>query len=290
MEFFKAEKVTDRIYRISGIITEYMYLVVGTDQALLIDTGCGAGDIHAFVRTLTDLPLTVVLTHGHYDHAGGAGRFPEVWLDSRELEPTPIHYLKNATYEKLKSGHPTLRLEDMTPDAGETATKDPSGAAICTTSVPVTFRPLTPGKLFALGGITAEAIPCPGHTPGTYCILLVEERLLLTGDACHSISYLFFDNALTIEEYRQNLIALNRQKDRWDSLLLSHPIATAPKTMIDEVIHLCDQILAGTTDEIPWPWQDKPVYIAKAIDDRMLRQDGVYGNIIFRKDKLRKHM
>ena len=53
-----------------------------------------------------------------------------------------------------------------------------------------------------------EAIPCPGHTPGIFCMLIVEDRLLLTGDACHSISYLFFDNALSIEEYRENLYRL----------------------------------------------------------------------------------
>lgn len=120
-------------------------------------------------------------------------------------------------------------------------------------------------------------------------MLIVEDRLLLTGDACHSISYLFFDNALSIEEYRENLCVLKQQEERWDSLLLSHPIGAAPKSMLDEVIRLCDEILTGTTDEVPYDYQGKPAFIAKAVDENMLRRDGVYGNIIFRKDKLQRN-
>ena len=108
-------------------------------------------------------------------------------------------------------------------------------------------------------------------------------------DDCHSISYLFFDNALSIEEYRENLCVLKQQEERWDSLRLSHPIGAAPKSMLDEVIRLCDEILAGTTDDDPYEYQRKPAFIAKAVDENMLRRDGVYGNIIFRKDKLRRN-
>ena len=282
MDFFSVEKVTDRVLRISGLISEFMYLVQGSRRALLIDTGCGAGNLREFVRSITDLPLTVVLTHGHYDHAGGAGRFDEVWVNPVELEPTPIHYQRRATFDKLRASHPSLRLEDMTPDADFCLADGPGDGTS------VVCRPLTPGMRFSLGGISVEAIPCPGHTPGTYCMLIEEERLLLTGDACHSISYLFFDNALSIEEYRENLLTLKQQDDRWDSLLLSHPVSAAPKCMLDEVISLCGEILKGTTDEIPYPWQGKPVFIAKAVDQQMLRKDGVYGNIIFRKDKIHR--
>ena len=54
------------------------------------------------------------------------------------------------------------------------------------------------------------------------------------------------------------------------------PVSAAPKCMLDEVISLCGEILKGTTDEIPYPWQGKPVFIAKAVDQQMLRKDGVY--------------
>lgn len=273
MEFFHAEKLTPHVTRISGIITEYMYLIEGSEHALLIDTGCGAGNIRTFVDSLTSLPVTTVITHGHYDHAGGAGWFEDVWISPEELIPTAIHYDRVLTFEKLHTWHPELCQTDMAP-------------MLCPESC--TIHALTPGHRFSLGGITVEAIPCPGHTPDTYCMLIEEERLLLTGDACHTISYLFFDSALSIEEYRECLLTLKKEESRWDSLLLSHPVGAAPKCMIDEVLRLCDEILNGTTDEIPFAFEDKPTFIAKAVDDQMLRTDGVYGNIIFRKDKLQR--
>lgn len=273
MEFFRTERLTPHITRISGMITEYMYLIEGSERALLIDTGCGAGNLKALIQSLTPLPLTVVLTHGHYDHAGGAGWFEELWIDPAELAPDPIHYDRRATFKKLHAGRPDLTPEDMAPQPGPEHT---------------VYHFLTPGKRFCLGGITVEAIPCPGHTPGTYCMLMEEERILLTGDACHSITYLFFDNALSIEEYRENLRQLAGQEERWDSLLLSHPVGEAPKSMIHEVLHLCDEILLGTTDEIPFSGGTVSAFIAKETNDQMLRKDGVYGNIIFRKDRLRR--
>lgn len=49
-------------------------LVIGDERALLIDTGAGpamARDIYDAARALTDLPLTAVNTHAHFDHYFG---------------------------------------------------------------------------------------------------------------------------------------------------------------------------------------------------------------------------
>ena len=42
-----------------------IFLLVGTERALLIDTGIGVGDLKAAVEKITDKPVTVVITHGH---------------------------------------------------------------------------------------------------------------------------------------------------------------------------------------------------------------------------------
>lgn len=49
-------------------------LVVGADRALLVDTLSGpaqAEELHDRVRAVTDLPLTLVNTHHHFDHCFG---------------------------------------------------------------------------------------------------------------------------------------------------------------------------------------------------------------------------
>ena len=53
-------------------------LVLGTQRALVVDTGAGprqGREILAAVREITDLPLTVVNTHAHYDHFMGNAVF-----------------------------------------------------------------------------------------------------------------------------------------------------------------------------------------------------------------------
>lgn len=53
-------------------------LIVGTERALIIDTGTGpvqAAEILDSVRQLTDRPLSVVNTHSHFDHVFGNSYF-----------------------------------------------------------------------------------------------------------------------------------------------------------------------------------------------------------------------
>lgn len=57
-----------------------MYLVEGTERALLIDTGTHPCELDAVVRRFTDKPLRVALTHAHYDHAGGIAFFDEIFM------------------------------------------------------------------------------------------------------------------------------------------------------------------------------------------------------------------
>jgi hypothetical protein len=49
-----------------------MYLVEGNEKAALIDTVMGPGDLAGYVKTLTKLPVIVLITHGHLDqHRSG---------------------------------------------------------------------------------------------------------------------------------------------------------------------------------------------------------------------------
>ena len=63
-----------RIYDPLGVFTD---LFVGTERALLWDTSYGFRDLRAVVKELTDLPLYVVNSHGHIDHACGNYQFDE---------------------------------------------------------------------------------------------------------------------------------------------------------------------------------------------------------------------
>lgn len=256
--YFTSERVSAHVTRISGAISEYMYLVEGEDRALLIDSGCGVGNIAAYVGTLTALPLTVVLTHGHYDHCGGMYRFDEVYLNREERIPTAIHYT-----EEKGAG---IAKEHGFSDDPEAVTRIRD----------IRMLDLEDGRVFELGGgVEVEAIYCPGHTVATMAMLIRPDRLLLTGDACHWITYLHFESGLTVERFRKSLVKLQTRESEWDSLLLSHPVDEAQKSLIPEMIGRCDQLLSRKTEGLVFEKFDDTClhYVAK--------KDGELANLLF---------
>ena len=73
--WFTARKVAEGTGCIEDHGSDNMYVVEGKKKALRIDTGLGFAKLSDFVKTLTRLPVVVVNTHGHGDHAGGNYQF-----------------------------------------------------------------------------------------------------------------------------------------------------------------------------------------------------------------------
>ena len=67
----KVKKIDDCVWLMDDKGEATGYLVCGEKKAVVIDTMNGIADVHAVVRAITDLPLTVVNTHGHCDHIFG---------------------------------------------------------------------------------------------------------------------------------------------------------------------------------------------------------------------------
>lgn len=83
---FCSERVSQHITRIFGFCSELMYLIEGSHEAILIDTGCGVGSLATYVHTLTEKPVRVLLSHGHLDHAMGSTEFEKVHLSPLDME------------------------------------------------------------------------------------------------------------------------------------------------------------------------------------------------------------
>lgn len=270
---FRSEKVTERITRIFAFNTELMYLVEGEHRALLIDTGCGYGDLRGYVDSLTDKPLSVVCSHGHVDHANGCGDFEEVWLSPLDMDVYSRHSdddFRDSNSRELWPEYEGVSVEQIRPS--HPAEK---------------LHQLQDGQIFELGGISVEALACPGHTPGSMVILIPEERMIMLGDACNYMVFLFDPDASSVADYKASLQALlERSRARYDRVLLSHGDGWGVPDMVERVIEVCEDVLQGRSDCAPFGFKDQPGLMAKAVNPDRSRVDGGAGNIAYNPNKI----
>ena len=90
--YYEFEKDT---YEIDEFDCSSIFLFVGKERALLLDTGCGIGDLKGVIRKITDKPYIVIASHGHMDHIGGAGAFDELYINPAD------NYFLDVSFEKM---------------------------------------------------------------------------------------------------------------------------------------------------------------------------------------------
>lgn len=273
MEFFESEKISPSTTKITNIQNVFCYLVEGKDRAALIDTGSGAGDLKAYVQSLTKKPVTVILTHGHCDHAGGAAPFQEVYLNEADWELVKVH----ASME-MKRDYIAFALGVKMEELPENEIFEERTAG---------YLPLEDGQTFDLGGITLEAVAVPGHTKGMMCILNREERTILFGDGCNPAVFLWDEEALSVEEYLESLKRLKKYEKLYDKVYLSHAATVVDKSILDDVMEVCTEIMQGKADGQPFAFMDKEgLKIAKMTGQDGMRTDGKLGNIVYHPGKI----
>ena len=147
-------RIDDHTWEGNGhlVYNESVYVLEGEDRALVIDAGTRMPHLSQAVARLTDKPLTLVLTHGHGDHVGGAVSFPEVWINPAD---TALLGAGRRGYE------------------GE-------------------IKFLSDGQVFDLGGRKVEVLFTPGHTAGSTTFFDKERGYGFSGDAFGSTNLLLF--------------------------------------------------------------------------------------------------
>ena len=103
MEWFHIEKIDNETFAISeyGHWEEpHCYLLLGTERAILIDTGLGVANIKSVVNNITSLSVLVITTHVHWDHIGGHKYFRDFAVHEKEIAwisknfPIPLKMVK----------------------------------------------------------------------------------------------------------------------------------------------------------------------------------------------------
>ena len=267
-----------------------MFLLEGTEKAMLIDCGMGIGDLRGAVEMITNKPLIVVITHGHIDHTGNARQFDEIWIHPKDRDkPIPQDtdrrkWDAERIARRQKScigGYFTmfnLYPYDLNVDLREPETYG---------NMPV-IHDLYDGQEFDLGGgRVVTAYECPGHSPGEMVFLDHQTRCLFCGDALNYNLGVGASPVETTVRYMKRLQDLGDQYDRiynghHDFRALGMPLGD---DCLPNAIAILEDVLAGTAvpcempsfwgQDVPLTWEKKPVVLGDGtIVNRVLYHRG----------------
>lgn len=270
MEYYKHQKWDADITVISSITGENMFLIEGSEKAVLIDSGIGLGNLRSYVEGLTKKDLMVLLTHGHLDHAMGAAQFDVVYMNAAD----------EAVYQKGIDPEERMGYIQMgIPDKAMVLTED-----ILNPKTELHYKHLSDGASFDLGGIHIDVYSLAGHTPGSMVILIREKGILILGDACTDGTFLFGEEASSVEAYYENLLKVSEKlRGKYHMVFRSHGEPETDSDMMKNVIEVCEDIFAGNVDAVPMNFRGQAGLQAKKTGEGYRRLDGKVGNIIYRK-------
>ena len=199
------------------------YLLLGDDEAIMIDAGCSTENIRAFAQTLTDLPVRAVInTHSHFDHTGGSGWFEVVYQTAGV-----------ARSAKNIMGAPR-------------------------TLYPLNYAPtIISGGMLPFAGRPLEVIELNCHSPGDIVLLDLKYATLFAGDEVESGQVLLLPGyaertgqihaspAAAVETYQDAVRTMRSREREFDRLCPAHNGSPLPTVYLAWYEALCEAILAG---------------------------------------------
>ena len=236
-QFFKSKEIFPGVY---GITSEAVakFLIVGEHHALLFDTGYGFGNLAEYVRTIIDLPLYVVNSHGHIDHAGGNTKFDNpCYMHHDDLEVYKYHQsedFRKIGWEMLYSVQRILFFYRFIIPKGYKMSDYLSNP------VSESFIDISEGQEFDLGGVTLRVVEIPGHTAGSIGLYCPEKKLFFASDGICGGTWLFLPESTKLSVYLNSLKKVETLD--FDYLITGHSIKPEPKAAIYDYIDVAENI------------------------------------------------
>lgn len=225
---FKHTTFNNGIISITAPMGEQIYLILGSKQAMLIDTGMGIGSLKEYVLRLTQLPLLIINTHGHPDHAGGNGEFASVYqqindstlykemcsVDFRRFDIQRVYGRTIPEFENhlIPFSNNTLLLED--------------------------------GQDFDIGNRRITVIATPGHSHGCICIYDHMTSSLFTGDmVTASDTWLHLVESTSVKTYLDSMLYLTQKITKITQIYPGHIPTPLDAKVISDKISIAKKIL-----------------------------------------------
>lgn len=224
----------------------YMYLLIGDEKAMLIDTAYGFTDVPNAIKNITDLPLIVANTHAHFDHVHGNHMYPEVYVSKKDEQLFQLHtdyeYCKELCIQVAKANNiPSELLESSELNLEGVITAYPS-----------VHKEFPKTMYFELGNRRVDIIETPGHSEGAVSFLDERNGWLFSGDTdCKDGVLLNLDGSTSVQAFYQTIIKLQGLVKKGDVKVLypSHQAIPLEVGVLNDYAEACENILNGNISE-----------------------------------------
>ena len=274
-----------------GLSSPRPYVLEGDEYALVIDPTYTSFPIREYVeKCVTDKPIKVACSHGHFDHTNDCGQFNDceiymseyAWGEIQDRRKLDARAGRWQVYDEKAEPH------DLTPEQYGTY-------------VPTLLKP---GDTIDLGNRVIEVIPYEGcHSPGSLLYFDHKTGALFTGDEIECGQMLVMGRGKTkscTELLRENLQnVVDGWGDKITMLCPPHNGAPIHPLMLKYLIENCDRIMNGIDGEMNIgsmtyllnPKEDRPAEMIKAQmeDPNILRSEWKGTSIVYNKTKIFKH-
>lgn len=143
-----------------GMISTNCYFLINkdTNECVVVDPGDNADGLYEKIMRSGYKPVAILLTHGHFDHILAVNPL-------KRLTKVPVMAYEEEK-EMLKDTKP--RFTAMVKD-NEDLVVEPE-------------RFFKDGEEVSLAGMNIKVLHTPGHSSGSCCYYLEEEKILISGD------------------------------------------------------------------------------------------------------------
>ena len=222
-EWFQIQKIDDQTYMIKEVnYWQYNvnYLILGSERAILFDSGPGVYSIRKVVETLTDLPVTVFASHLHFDHVGNHNEFDHIALpDMANLRDQTV----NGRFWMTEDQH--LYHENI--------------------SFPVAEW-WADGDTIDLGDRTLEVLFVPGHMKESDALWDADNNQLFLGDYMNMVGAWAIVPSYSLEDYlttADKIVAkINGETQIWEA----HGDVALNRTDVENMQKEAQSVIDGT--------------------------------------------
>ncbi len=233
-DWFTRRQIGDGISHIHEIHVAHwlrcnIWHVQGRDRDLIIDTGMGLRPMLKEIAHLSERPITAIMTHSHFDHAGGMHEFSDRCGHPLEAgiiaEPSAADTVADSGYVRAD----TFTMLPWEGFSHETYKVQPA---------PLTHL-LDEGDVVDLGDRLFRVFHLPGHSPGSIALYEKATGILFSGDV-------IYDGALIDDLYHSDPDVLSQSHARLRELPISMVHAGHFASFGKDRLHaLLDEYAAG---------------------------------------------